>query len=336
MRDFCTYFDHRYLPEGLALYHSLEATGIEFRLWVLCLDEACHAALTRLALPHVHPVPLRELENGDGELLEAKRNRSAVEYIFTLTPSWLRYLLNHYAEIEMITYLDADLYFFADPTPVFEEMGTGSIAIIAHRFPPQLKDREEAGIYNVGWLSFKRDERALTCLGWWRERCIEWCYHRMEDGKYADQKYLDDWPQRFEGVVVLQHKGANLAPWNLANYKLSSSDHGVLVDREPLLFFHFHGLRRLRWGVLDLYLAEYLVQPDPIIVRNVYAPYIRALWHGMRQVVRLIPSAKREFQRSAPPVYTGVSLKARLRAWKRDIIALVRHERVIVLRGRVL
>ena len=55
----------------------------------------------------------------------------------------------------------------------------------------------------------------------------------------AVQKYLDTWPNRFPGVVVVRHQAANAAPWNISNYMVREDKGGVWVDEEPLIFFHF-------------------------------------------------------------------------------------------------
>ena len=278
MYCFCTYFDQNYLPRGLALYRSLREHCPEFKLWVLCMDEATYQVLTQLDLPEVEPISLQDFEKDDEPLLAAKQNRSKVEYYFTCTPSLLLYVLNHWPEVDLITYLDADLFFFAGPAPLFEELGTGSIAIIGHRFPPHKRGDEIYGIYNVGWLSFRRDENALVCLTWWREQCIEWCYDRIDEDRFADQKYLDDWPSRFRNVVVLEHRGANLAPWNLNNYRLRSLKRNtVMVDNEPLIFFHFHGLKQIAQWLYDPGLEGYGVTPSIVLRRGIYTTYIRKL-----------------------------------------------------------
>ena len=237
--NFCTYFDVNYLSRGLALYASLRTHCPHFRLWVLCMDSASFEALQHLRLPGIQAIQLDAFEAGDHQLLEAKKNRSQVEYYFTCTPSLPLYIFRKFPEVEMITYLDADLYFFDDPSPLFEEMGDQSIAIIGHRFPPALRSQERFGIYNVGWLSFKRDEHAVACLQWWRKKCIEWCYDRLDNGRFADQKYLDVWPEKFQKVVVLQHHGANVAPWNLENYNLSIVQEKVFLGTVSAYFLSF-------------------------------------------------------------------------------------------------
>lgn len=277
MYYFCTYFDQNYLPRGLALYRSLQEHCPEFKLWALCMDNTSYGMLEKIDLPEVYPISLEEFERNDNLLLNAKQNRSRIEYYFTCTPSLPLYILNNWPEIDLITYLDADLFFFTSPAPLFEEMGDGSIAIIGHRFPPHLKYKEKHGIYNVGWLSFRRDENAIDCLNWWRERCIEWCYDREEDGRFADQKYLDDWPNRFKNIVVLENKGANLAPWNVSRYRLLHDKNGILVDDKPLIFFHFHGLKMITNCLYDPSWIEYGVKSSTILRKNIYVVYLKAL-----------------------------------------------------------
>jgi hypothetical protein len=44
-------------------------------------------------------------------------------------------------------------------------------------------------------------------------------------------------------VTILDHVGANLAPWNLEGLNIRRTENGVVVEGKPLVFFHFHGLR---------------------------------------------------------------------------------------------
>jgi hypothetical protein len=274
---FVTCFDSHYLIKGLTLYRSLVRHTSSFRLWVLCFDDLAYETLERLAPPAVVPISLRDFEKGNEELRQARLGRSGIEYYFTCTPSLPLYVLENWPEVDVITYLDADLFFFSDPVPVYEELGENSILIVGHRFPPHLRHKEDKGIYNVGLLSFRRSDDGLQCLNWWRERCIEWCYDRIENGRYADQKYLDDWPTRFRGVVVLQHKGAGLAPWNITGYCLRLNNGQVTVDLQALVFFHFHHLRQIRTWLYDTDLGRYGGRLNFILRRHVYGPYIREL-----------------------------------------------------------
>jgi hypothetical protein len=274
---FCTYFDSHYLPRGLALYTSLKKRCSSFELWILCLDEDCGRILKDLNLPEIHIVEIGELEAADPELHSVRGNRSLIEYYFTCTPSWLLHLFKKTQKDEILTYIDADLFFLQDPAPLFEEMKNASAAIIAHRFPEPFKHLERFGIYNVGWLSFRNDSNAHDILRWWRDRCLEWCYDRVEENRFADQKYLDDWPQRFPGVVVINHKGAGVAPWNIdPSTLITRTDGSIWVEEYPLLFYHFHGLKILRFYLFDPNLSTFDVRAVGI-VKSIYAVYLKEL-----------------------------------------------------------
>jgi hypothetical protein len=275
MNHYCTYFDRGFLIQGLTLWRSLVRHEPGAVLWVLALDDFTAETLAGLGDPGLRVIPLRELESGDAELLAAKGNRTQVEYFFTLSPCWPRWLLARHPEINRITYLDADLFFFAPPAPVFAAMDTAqaSVLITSHRFPSWLRHYERHGRYNVGVVSFRADATGRSCLDDWRRRCLAWCHDRLEDDRYADQKYLDAWPAQFgAALLVLGHRGVNAAPWNWC-----AGVPDTACDLNELIVFHFARFRPVlgdRWwqsGQLD-----YGVMPWKR--RNaLYGPYWKAL-----------------------------------------------------------
>ena len=227
MKHYCTYFDHNYLARGLVLLRSLaKHSAEEFRLWVLTLSDECERLLNELRIDGLVIIPLARLETEYPELLVAKQNRSRVEYYFTCTPSLPLYVLGSDPSVAEITYLDSDMCFFGDPGEIFEEIASASVAITPHRFSPWLLENERCGLFNVGWLTFRRDSQGLSCLRLWQRQCLDWCYDRLEDDKYGDQKYLDSWPALYTKLHVIQHPGVNAAVWNIvtARWKL---DHNV-------------------------------------------------------------------------------------------------------------
>ena len=306
MYEFCTLFDVNYLPRGLVLYRSLARVCPSFRLRVFCMDVESERILRRLALPQLKVIPLAELEAHDSELLRVKPTRTQLEYCWTATPAVSRYCLETEPEIPEITYLDADLMFFSDPAPVFDELGDDSVLIVPHRYAPQWQSYEEtSGVYNVQFMTFRRDARGLEALHWWHDRCIEWCYYRLEDGKLGDQKYLDDWPGRFDGVHVLEHPGGGLAPWNAEQYRIEERADHVVVDGRPLVFYHYHSLRLFKGIVglrmLGLFRDTYHLtrRPLPLAWRQnyemsgperalVWEPYLRELGQAVLDLRRLV------------------------------------------------
>jgi len=326
MRAYCTYFDHNYLARGMVLYESLRRNGSTDPLWVLCLSDKCHEILSKLALPQLELIRLEEFVSQDAALQAARKNRSPIEFFFTCSPSLPLYIFNKAPAVADVTYLDGDLGFFASPSLAHAEVGDASIAITPHRFPPALRDRERYGIFNVAWLTFKRDQAGLACLKWWRERCLEWCYDREEDGKFADQKYLNDWPERFENVKVLNHPGINLAPWNVSNYRLSVRQGRIFVDDCPLIFYHYQGLKQLADGIFDPQWRQYQVVPDPVLRNQIYLPYL----HELEEITSRI-GLERRATAFNPRLQTAAGRVSGWQRWSRQL-GLRRD----VLRGKYL
>ncbi len=251
MKYYVTYFDSNYLSRGLVMYRSLLRYGGDFYLWIICFDDLAYELLNKLNLEKVTLITLSQFE--DEELLRIKPQRTRQEYCWTCTPSTALYVLNTEPHVDAITYLDADLMFFSSPEPIFAEAENASILLIEHRYLPEFDLSATHGIYNVQFMLFRRHSEGLQALSWWRERCIEWCFTRVEDNKFGDQKYLDDWPERFTGVHILRQLGAGVAPWNSAKYTLHRREDKVYVESDVLIFYHFHALKFYYFNIAYLY-----------------------------------------------------------------------------------
>lgn len=269
MHNFCTLFDSNYLPRALVMYHSLEKTGDDFKLYVICFDELSYQILDNLNLPRLIAIRLEVFESP--KLLAAKKDRTIAEYCWTCTPHVVRFVLETY-QLPSVTYLDADLCFYAKPSILlteFESSGA-SVLITEHRYTPRYDQSMTSGIYCVQFMTFKADKLGLEVLKWWQERCLEWCYARFEDGKFGDQKYLDDWPERFDGIHILQHVGGGIAPWNVQKYTLTRTSGNLYVDNMPLVFYHFHAYKYYANGI-HAFSPNYLLSAE--VVNQLYRPY---------------------------------------------------------------
>ena len=239
MLNFCTLFDSRYMSRGMAMYESLKKHCNNFHLYIFAFDDPCYNFFKKNAFDNITIISLNEFE--DQELLRIKPTRSKGEYCWTCTSSTILYVLNNYP-VDNCTYVDADLYFFASPQILIDEIGNNSILLTEHRYTPEYDQTKTSGKYCVQFMYFKKDARGIKALQWWRERCIEWCYNRMEDGKFGDQKYLDDWTERFEGVHVLKNLGGGVAPWNMQQYtfyKENNKLYGIEEATQKEISSHF-------------------------------------------------------------------------------------------------
>ena len=260
---------------------SMERHVRAYILWVLCVDYETYDVLGRLDLPNVRRLKLSDLETP--ELLDIKSGRTIGEYCWTLTPFAPRFVFEADSSVERVTYIDADLWFLKHPKPIFDDFEASGkqVLITDHGYAPEYDLTATSGQYCVQFMTFTRDGGGMV-RKWWEERCIEWCFARHEDGKFGDQKYLDDWPERFGDVVTVLHdKELALAPWNASRFPYGNA-----------VFFHFHGLRLISKDRIEI--GNYYL-PNPLR-RDVYQAYYQDIRESLEQLkrvgVKLIPQAK--------------------------------------------
>lgn len=260
MEHYVTLFDSLFLPQGLALHASMERHAGVYALWVLCMDEEAKRVLDAMEKPNIRTIALVDIETP--ELLAVKKHRTNGEYCWTLTSFTPKIIFDRDEMAQRVTYLDADLYFLKNPKPIFQEFEKSgkSVLITEHAYAPEYDLSATCGQYCVQFMTFVRDT-SEPVRKWWEERCIEWCFAKFEDGKFGDQKYLDDWPERFaDYVYVLQSKHLTLAPWNVTRFPYGGA-----------VIYHFHSLRLLPNRRVLLYSGYNIYK---IVVDNIYKKYL--------------------------------------------------------------
>jgi hypothetical protein len=304
---FCTLFNWAYLPQGLALYHSLErATAGNFVLYVLCMDDFTSAALQKCCFSNVRIIRLVEIE--DDTLRSLRATRSVGEYCWTCTTPLVMHVQELHPPGAVVIYVDADLWFNSDPRTVLDEMGGGSIYIHEHDFAPAHAELAKAsGRFNVGLVAFRNNEEGRACLERWKAQCIDECVMDPEAGKCGDQNYLDEWPALYPGLVISTNPGVGLAPWNVTKHSIGSNRNGPTVDGRPVVFYHYHSLSLLRprFGFKPVVMAFGNYSFDPGVAHTIYEPYVRELWRASRRLDKaectIMPAVA-----TLPHIYTRV------------------------------
>jgi hypothetical protein len=288
---FCTYFDHNYLSRAMLTIRSLRRFEPDTLIYVLALSDLCEAILRELALPKVEIIPLAVLEDAYPELASIKPTRTLIEYYFTLSPFLPHFLFSH-TNADRITYIDGDLYFFTSPRPVLDQLGEASVAITPHRFSFEFRNHHVFGRFNVAWLTYRRCAEGLDCLNTYKAECTAWCYDRVEEGRFGDQKYLDAWPGRYSSLKIIEHKGFNLANWNIHNYMIRLKNDVVMIDDDPLVFFHFASTQMRPDGTAEIIVSHRGGRSKSMLFEHVVDAYKRELEEEGRSLQAQFPALR--------------------------------------------
>lgn len=237
VQTFITLCDGGFLAFAITMLESLKAHFPTCRCYILCMDEDASNYLNSFGPKWITPVNLKEIETP--ELLKVKEERTKREYCWTLSSQCFEAVRMRCPEAESITYLDADMFFLRSPIELFEELEKEkkSVLITDHHYAPAYDASSRSGRYCVQYLTMLNNSQGWKVINEWKDQCLEWCFARLENGKFGDQMYLDDWPTKHKDLVhVADPPDRFLAPWNI---DMASK----AISPSPPFLYHFQGAR---------------------------------------------------------------------------------------------
>lgn len=239
---FCTILSKFRVYQGIALYRSLLHNAKEFRMYILCIDEDSYSICSKMNLQNA--VLIREVDLGNEKLFHKRYERELNEFCWTVKPFLVEYIFEQCAPNDYVTYVDSDICFFNNPTPIYLDHTGCDVLLSEHNYSINYRSVENVcGKYNSGFIIFKNEENARHIVKWWQDRCMEWCYDRTEADKFGDQKYLDFVPVIFKKVCSIITAGVNIGPWNEAQYNYRLEGGVIHVNKDRLICYHFSGFR---------------------------------------------------------------------------------------------
>jgi hypothetical protein len=263
----------------MTLVKSILKWNENSKITILVLDDDAKNYIQKIKNDKINIINIQDLIFSYPELNLAQSNRQRHEFIFTLTPFIIDFVLSKSQSKQIYAiYLDADTYFFSNPNGLMPEIVNFDICLTPHRYSQEKQlSLLKYGFFNVGLLAFKGGAISKEALNWWKNKCLEWCLDFPINGKFAEQGYLNEMAQIFSGVKIINHPGINMAPWNDTQIKIETLDKKVLIDEKyELLLYHFQGLSKF----MSHYYSNHEAYGNSMreeVRELIYKPYVREL-----------------------------------------------------------
>ena len=231
-RAYTTYFDQRYLAFALVTLRSIRKHDPQAEIFALCFDRVAFDVIVGLGDHKIIAVSTDSIHEYQPHLaLLAKEGRARLPLYATHKPVMPLYTMICRPHLAAVAHVDADACFYSSPQPLYDEIGSASIALSPHRFAPAWKRSEEFGIYNAGFIYWRNDAEGRRCLEEYRTDCYDWCEPSPQpDGRFMNQGYLTFWPTRYSNVHIIMRLRDDMRGNNFADL---ASGGCACIDRTP-------------------------------------------------------------------------------------------------------
>jgi lipopolysaccharide biosynthesis glycosyltransferase len=252
-----------YLSGAKALAESISNTNPHIKFVFLIADKINN----RLDYSHFDGHDIAEVhELQINNLQELIDTYNIIEFNTAIKPFAFKYLSDKY-QTNKIIYLDPDILVFGSLERYFELLSEYDFIVTPHilnpivddRFYNQQKGALNTGIFNLGFLAMNINDGSTPILEWWQKHMRNHGHSKSAEGEFYDQKIMNLLPIHSNKVLIDKHPGANVAGWNIHERRITKEQNNYLVNKLPLIFFHYSGLPKEKDSVFISGYNNYLL-----------------------------------------------------------------------------
>lgn len=294
-----TIVSKNYLGQALTSYSyfkEIDSSGFEYRIYLMDAS-ACPEESEQILSLIEKGAPIYFWTEMTASFPEVDFESMVKRYnVMEMNTAIKPYVIDHLYKrgASKVVYFDPDIAFYGSLRELDELLDQYSLVLTPHTLTPYPEDGKEtsnitlnkAGIYNLGFLGTSSSQETLDVCKFWEQCLFDKAFARPESGMFTDQKWADFFPAICSNHLILRKKGYNVAYWNLHERTLTKSKNGrLLVNGDPLIFFHFSGLNprnteqiskhqtRFVLSQFDSFLKDFFEEYACRLLQNEYVKY---------------------------------------------------------------
>ena len=219
---------------------------------------------------------------------------SIIELNCAVKPYLCQFIYKNYHP-DILLYLDSDIVFHNSIRIVEDYLLKSDIVITPHSFTPihdnllpMERDFLRGGLYNAGFIGMKNSSTANDFLNWWADKVIDQCYVNFAEGMCYDQQWLSLLPLYYQSVGIIQHRGFNVAYWNLHERIVDKTNAIYTINKkEPLIFMHISGYKFQNPYSLSVHQNRFNLKELPVVSEILEDYRKKVMDNGYEQFIHL-------------------------------------------------
>lgn len=244
---FCTVVTRSHLKYAWVLRQALRRHHPEEPFCILVLDAPADDPLPESAHFDVPILPLQDLPSP--KIADMTVFYSAYELCGNIKPYLLLHLFERTAA-RKIVYLDSDLFITGPLWTAIATLDTHDATAAPHTLSPLPEDGREPsdltvaanGVYNTGFMGFRRTSEALSLLEWMAERVHRQGFNAFSQGMFCEQRFFNlgvtFLKDRFRPITLESY---NVGYWNLHERTITRRAGEYFANEQRVAFFHMSG-----------------------------------------------------------------------------------------------